>query len=195
MPLLSVLVAATLSGGLSAVTLTPVMDLLERLLLGETLTLLSSFSATAGIAFGVFGGGLLHVLTKQRAYVSLVVLLTSMAGIAAAVYVAILSYSTADPSFILPYGLASPVGALIVAVPLGLMARYKSPWICIGLATLLPTIWAIGVAAFIDPDIALEISGLSALYIGWQGLFLAVFVLSPKAARDEPMPWGSASRS
>lgn len=171
------------------------MDLLERLPLGETLTLLSSFSATAGIAFGVFGGGLLHVLTKQRAYVSLVVLLTSMAGIAAAVYVAILSYSTADPSFNLPYGLASPVGALIVAVPLGLMARYKSPWICIGLATLLPTIWAIGVATFIDPDIALEISGLSALYIGWQGLFLAVFVLSPKAARDEPMPWGSASRS
>lgn len=188
------LVAATLSGGLSAVALAPTMDLLERLTRGDTLTLLASFAFTAGIVFGLIGGALLHIFAKQRPLVSLVFLLSSVAGIAVAVYVAIILYSAADPSFILPYSLASPVGALTVSVPLAFMARYRAPWACIGLATLLPTMWAIGVATFFDPDMALEISGISALYIGWQGVFLAVFVLSPRGARAEPTSEGSALR-
>ncbi|UWQ95043.1 hypothetical protein K3728_15315 [Rhodobacteraceae bacterium M385] len=184
--------AATLSGWISAAALTPVMDQLERLGLGDLSGLLVSFSSTAGIAFGLFGGALLHIFAKQRPHVSVAFLVTSMAGIAAAVYVAMVSFSNADPSFILPYGLGSPVGALSVAVPLAFIGRYRTPWTCIGLATLLPTMWAIGVAAFFDHDAALELAGLSALYIGWQGLFLAVFVLSPKAAKAEPTSGGSA---
>ncbi|WP_341862485.1 hypothetical protein [Gymnodinialimonas sp. 57CJ19] len=186
------IVAATLSGGLSAAALTPVMDKLQGLGLDDLLGLLVSFASTAGIAFGLVGGALLHVFAKQRAVVSLLFLVTSMAGIAGAVYVAIIFFDHADPSFILPYGLASPVGTLSVAVPLAFVARYRAPWTCIGLATLLPTGWAIGVAAFFDHDVALEFAGLSALYIGWQALLLAVFVLSPKAARAEPTSQGSA---
>lgn len=167
--------AATLSGVVSAISLEPVMELMERNRTDDLFGLLSSFAFSAGLAFGLFGAAVAVWSMRVRTAAAVVFLLTSMIGMAAAVYLAMLSFDNTTSSFVLPYASGSPLGALIVAVPFALVSGIAHRWRTIVLATVLPTLWAVGVATVIDGEAALEVSGLATLYIGWQVAFLGVF--------------------
>lgn len=181
-PILWAVAAAILSGSISAVTLNPMMDIMEQSGGDDLFALLSSFAFSAGLAFGLCGGAVaLRVMRIRTAGVAVFVL-TSMIGIAAAVYVAMMSFDNSTDSFLLPYSLGSPVGALIVAIPFAFVGRFANPWRTAGLATVLSTVWAVGVALVVDADAALEIPGLAALYIGWQAIFLGVFAATGRRA-------------
>lgn len=167
--------AATLSGVVSAISLEPVMELMERNRTDDLFGLLSSFAFSAGLAFGLCGAAVAVWSMRVRTAAAVVFLLTTMIGMAAAVYLAMLGFDNTNSSFVLPYALGSPIGALIVAVPFALMSGIARRWRTIALATVLPTLWAVGVATVIDGEAALEVSGLATLYIGWQVAFLGVF--------------------
>lgn len=170
-----------LSGTVSAFSLDPVMQVFETVARDDLFGLLSSFAATAGLSFGVAGAAFLVAVLRHRALTGGVFLLTSMIGMAAAVYVAILAFDNSLNSFMVPYGLASPLGALIVAGPVTMLGQYVRRWRTLGLAMGIPSVWAVGVAAVVGPDAALEVSGLAALYIGWQASVLAVFATARRA--------------
>ncbi len=177
-PVLWAIAAAILSGAVSAISLQPVLDVMERGSFDDLFGILSSFSLTAGLAFGLCGAAVVVWIMGARTAAAAVFCVTSMIGIAAAVYLAMLSYDNTTESFVLSYALGSPLGALIVAVPFAFVARFARPWRTIGLATVLPTLWAVGVAASITGEAALEIPGLATLYIGWQVIFLCVFAIA-----------------
>lgn len=179
-PILWAIGAATLSGAVSAISLEPAMQLTEVIVPDEFYGLLTTFAVTAGLAFGLCGAAVAVWAMGGRATGGLVFLLTSMIGIVAAVYLAILSFDNSSDSFILPYALGSPLGALIVAVPFAFAGRFLHPWRVIGLATALPTLWAIGVASAVSGDSALEVPWLAALYIGWQAIFLGLFAAAAR---------------
>lgn len=172
--------AGVVSGVISAVTLDPFMQVIEELPWApqEIWGFLTTFGVSAGLAFGLLGGAFLMLRKGVGAVSAGVFLATSMVGIAAAVYVAILFFDNQVENYILPYLAASPVGALIVAGPLAFLARFERPWRKLVLAVALPTLWAVAVAvamAALGSDDATDIPWLAALYIGWQALFLMIF--------------------
>ncbi|MBY4895096.1 hypothetical protein KUL25_20235 [Rhodobacteraceae bacterium N5(2021)] len=172
---------ALLSGTFSAVTLDPFMQVIEDSGLDDLAGLLGSFALTAGLSFGLCGAAFTLWRKKVGIGAGAVFVVASMIGMASAVYVAILGYDNATGSFLLPYTLGSPVGALILAVPFAFLGKFATPWRTIALATALPMLWAVGVGAFLNGDAALNASGLATLYIGWQALFLGVFAAARRA--------------
>lgn len=174
--------AATLSGGLSAVSLDPAMNIIEELpfLSNDLMGVLLPFSLTAGLAFGVCGAVVARFAMGVRTAGAVAFCLASIVGIAAAVYLAMLVYDNSNDSFVRPYAVGGPLGALILAIPFAFVGRFAQPWRVIGLATLLPTLWAVGVAALLDGDAALEAPGLAVLYIGWQAIFLGLFAAAAR---------------
>lgn len=174
-PVLFAICAAALSGTIGAFGLYPAMQVIETMGLADIVAFLLPFAVSSGLAFGLIGGALLIRVLNLTAKTAGIFLVTSMIGIAAAVYVAILGYDRTAENFMVSYAIASPIGALLVAVPLAFLGRFAHPWRTIGLATVVPTLWAVGVAAVFDADATLEVPGLAALYIGWQGIFLALF--------------------
>ncbi|GAB5449236.1 hypothetical protein [Gymnodinialimonas sp.] len=176
--LLITIAATLLSGAFSAFTLEPIGEVIETLDLGDLPGLLVPFALSAGLAFGLCGGAVALWRMRVRPLAGAAFLVMSMLGIAAAVYVAALSYNNAEASFLWPYAAGSPVGALILAVPFAFFGPFAQPWGTIGLATALPTLWAMGVGFTFSGDAALEVPGLATLYVGWQLIFLSVFALS-----------------
>lgn len=174
--------AAVVSGTISAVTLNPVMQAIERVGLGDIVDLLLPFALSAGLAFGICGAAVALWRLKLRAVAGGVFLAMSMVGMAAAVYVAVLTYDNRIGSFVLPYALASPVGALILAVPFAFVGGFAHPGRTVGVATVLPTLWAMGIGAVFTGDAGLEVPGLAALYIGWQGISLSIFAATRQEA-------------
>lgn len=181
--LLGAVAVATLSGYISAITLMPFMDVMEQMGLGDLLGILSTFGLTAGLAFGLLGGGFSLWRLRVSPLAAGAFLVASILGMAAATYLAMLSFDNAANDFKLSYLLGSLLGALFVAVPFALLGRFAHPARTIGLAVALPTVWAVGVAASLsNGDAALEVPGLAALYVGWQVIFLGVFAATPRKA-------------
>lgn len=174
--------AAVLSGGVSAIALDPVMQAVETLGLDDLFGLLSTFAITAGLAFGLLGGAVLLKVAKLPPRVVAVFMGTSMIGMAAAVYVAMISFNNTTENFVTSYAIGSPLGALIVVVPLAFLGPLVHPWRWIAIATVLPTLWAMAVAATFPGDAAMEVPGLAALYIGWQAIVLTTFVMARRRA-------------
>lgn len=181
-PILLAIAAAVVSGVISALTLGPVIDLIEASISDDLFGLLGSFAVTGGLAFGLCGAAIaVWVLHLTRATAA-VFLLTSMFGIAVAVYFAMVSYDNNSNSFVIPYAVGSPLGALIMMGPLAALGLFAHPWRTLSVALVVPTLWAVGVALVMDPDAALEVSGLAALYIGWQAIVLGLFAVSVRRA-------------
>lgn len=182
LPLLWAIAAATLSGTLAAFTLDPVMQVLEETEIGDIQGVLTTFALTAGLTFGLLGAAVARWVMDVRWLAASVFFVTSMIGIAAAVYAAIAGYDNSTASFLRSYVIGSPVGALILAVPFAFLGRFQHPWRAIALATVLPTLWAAGVGYFAHGDPAFEVPVLATLYIGWQVLFLTVFAAASRKA-------------
>ena len=178
--LLLAILGALLSGALAAVTLEPAIGLVEALGFTEDLLgFLGPFAITAGLMFGVVGVAITTLRLGARPLAGVAFLSASMAGIAAAVYVALLVYDNTTESFVAPYGAGSPIGAVILAIPAVFLTRVTHPWRTIGLLCALPTLWAVLVALLLpNPDAAFEPMGLASLYIGWQVIFIGTLVLA-----------------
>ncbi len=170
------------SGAVSAAIFRPLTETTSRLswFPEELSGFLGIFVLSAGIVFGVLGAafGLWRKVFGPLGGVTFFA--TSMAGIWAAVYAAVLTFDSASGSlanYYIPYLIGSPIGALIMIVPIALLARFQQPGKAIVLATLLPTIWSVGVAVVMNAfgsDAAIAFPWLHALFIGWQALFLMV---------------------
>ena len=174
------------TGLLSAVTLNPLGEASDALVWwpGELLGFLSVFALSAGLIYGVLGGGFarLRLGFAWRAVAAFA--LTSMVGIAAAVYVAMLmmDYDASTPSFAAPYLAASPVGALIMAVPVVVLAQIARPvWVVVRIVAL-TTAWSLAVAVALGTGEALSVPWLMALFAGWQALFLVGIAAAERKA-------------
>lgn len=172
--------AVVMSGMIAAATLKPVIQVAEASGIDGIVMFLSAFGLTAGLAFGLLGAAFARWQLKVSPRAGAVFILMSVLGMAAAVYVAALSIHDNTESLLRPYVVGSPVGAALLAAPFAILGRFAHPWRTTGLAIALPTLWAAGLGAVVHVDAALEMPGLAALYIGWQGIFLIVFAASAR---------------
>ncbi|ABD53969.1 hypothetical protein [Jannaschia sp. CCS1] len=178
--LIGALAVSIVSGVSAAVLLEPAIESVGAFFEGGVLELLGPFAVTAGLLFGLLGGAFIVKGLGGTASTAVIFLLTSVIGMMAAVYVAIVGYDRNAETLAFPYLSASPVGAFIVATPLAVLGRFAKPWGVIGLAMVLSTIWALIVSVVWPGDDALEIPGLAALYVGWQAIILTIFTVAPR---------------
>ncbi|MEJ6391457.1 hypothetical protein [Gymnodinialimonas ulvae] len=177
------------TGLLSALSLNPLGEFSGTLPWwpGEMLGFMSIFALSAGLIYGVLGGGFARLRLRFSKVAVAVFALTSVGGIAAAVYAAILAMGpeAAQDNFIVPYLAGGVVGGLIMAVPMVLIARLARPLWVAGRATLLTTGWSVGVAtamAVLGVDDALSVPWLLVLFCGWQALFLMQIAAADRRA-------------
>jgi hypothetical protein len=180
------ILAGLLSGAISAVAVEPVGSVLENVpFLEDTLVgLLSMLGLTAGLTFGIigaaFGGWRLGFGWRHAA----LWLCASIVGMSAAFYAAILSFDNAVNSFVVPYLVASPVGALILGGGIVALRPYQAKLKLMASLLVAPTIWAVGVAVALlsrVSDDALSVPWLLALFCGWQTIFLLILALWRRA--------------
>ena len=173
--------AGLVSGVISANLVLPGSKILEQVgFLQDTLVgLLSMLALTAGLTFGVIGAVFVALRLRVGPFGAMLWFAASIIGMGAAFYASILIFDnrTAPASYVLPYLVASPIGALILGGAIAAVRPYARKLRLLATLVAAPTAWAVFVAFVMlgaTSDDALSVPWMLALFGGWQAIFLGI---------------------
>ena len=191
------LIAGLISGVISAYATEFVAQLPLRFpgQTGDAFTLSLPMALSAGVVFGAIGAVFALGCLRLRALACAAFFALSVLGMFAAAEAAtwfhLLVMGSEDSSFIATYAIASPIGAVILMLPLRWLGAVQNTWRPVGQAALWTTFVSVLVALAMDVTgmrEPLETKWLIVLYSSWQAAFLVVLSRStptrPVASSD-----------